>query len=270
MGTSGSSSGPGGGVPLVPPWVPDVGTPAGIAKQDGSVPLQGGAATAPTARFGGARRSLGEFAKAGEGSSLRSGLASYVGRGLGGSANATKRMGGAASRAGALFDVLHSLGGSRADSAALGLDLGTLAGRPANEIIDNLSRLVSPVDGTQDSESSQRAVNAALSDLLDEDDTADIGALSEKQIEWVLERYIVYEINNRIELDIGKAVLEKAPTASAAIERLDEIRGYVQETVAAAFRARRKAGKIIDRSGATKLAVEVIHDTFKVFEEYVQ
>jgi len=266
MGTSASSSGPGSGVPLVPPWVPEAGAPEPVAKQE--QPATG--PLAPRARFGTARRGLGEFARAADRASLRRGLASYAGKGMGGARSAARRMGGAATRSGALFDALGGLSARTFDPAQLGFDASGLAGRSAREIIDRVARFVSPSDGTQDAESSQRAVNAALSDLLDSDANVDITSLTEQQIEWVLERHIVYEIVQRIDLDIGKSILDNAPSPASAIDRMNEIREYVEETVSAAFRAQRKIGRPVDGSTAAKLTSKVIQQTFSVFEEYVE
>jgi len=179
-------------------------------------------------------------------------------------------MGGAATRSGALFDALGGLRAGTFDPAQLGLDAAGLAGRSAREIIDRVARFVSPSDGTQDAESSQRAVNAALSDLLARDANVDITSLTEQQIEWVLERHIVYEIVQRIELDVGKAIVDKAPSAASAIGRMKEMREYVEETVSAAFRACREGGRPVDSSAAAKLTSTIIQETFSVFEEYVE
>ena len=81
------------------------------------------------------------------------------------------------SRSGVFFDALGGLTAGTFDPAQLGFDAAGLAGRSAREIIDRVARFVSPSDGTQDAESSQRAVNAALSDLLDTDPNADIASL---------------------------------------------------------------------------------------------
>ncbi len=264
MGTSSSNSGPGGGVPLVPPWVPDPGAPEPVKKKDPE-PIP-----APPARFGGARRGLGDFARSGDKSALRRGLGNYSSRGLGGSRTAARRMGGAATKSGALFGALNSMSANTFDPAQIGLDAAGLAGRSAREIVDRLARFVSPSDGTQDAESSQRAINSALSDLLEEDPSVAITSLTEQQIEWVLERHVVYEIVQRIELDIGKAIVDKAPSPSAAIDRLNDIREYVQETVAAAFRKHHKSDRSMDAARATKLTSSVIQETFEVFEEYIE
>ncbi|MCZ7581791.1 MAG: hypothetical protein M5U21_13410, partial [Fimbriimonadaceae bacterium] len=195
--------------------------------------------------------------------------ASYASKGLGGSRNAARRMGGAAARSGVLFGALDGLSDGTFDLTQLGFDSAGLAGRSAREIIDRVARFVSPSDGTQDAESSQRAVNAALSDLLENDQTVDITSLTEQQIDWVLERHVAYEIVQRIELDVGKAIVDNAPSAAAAIDRLNEMRDYVEATVAAAFRSHRRTNRLVDASAATRLARTVMQETFGVFEEYL-
>lgn len=266
MGTSASSSGPGGGVPLVPPWVPEAGASEPVSKQEQADP---GPLSAP-ARFGTARRGLADFARSGERSSLSRGLASYTGKGLGGARSAARRMGGASTRSGILFDALGGLSARTFDPAQLGFDAAGLVGRSAREIIDRVARFVSPSDGSQDAESSQRAVNAALSDLLASDPVVDITSLTEQQIDWILERHIVYEIVQRIELDVGKAIVDKSPSPASAIDRMKEMREYVEETVSAAFRAHRQANRPVNSVEATTLTSTVIQETFSVFEEYVE
>ena len=84
MGTSASSKGPGGGVPMVPPWVPDPVPPNPPQDGDGGAPTDGKSPAspnqplpqqpvqaqpspiAPRARFSGARLNLGNFARGGD------------------------------------------------------------------------------------------------------------------------------------------------------------------------------------------------------------
>ena len=96
------------------------------------------------------------------------------------------------------------------------------------------------------------------------------GALTTDHIEWVLERHLVYEIYHRVQLDIGKVVLEKAPSPVAAIRRFDEIRDYIQEVVAASFREHRAKSVALTVAETARLANSVLEDTFAVFEDYVE
>lgn len=268
MGTSGSSSGPGGNVPMVPPWVAD---PGDVAEQGDDAPTTptAGVPIAPTARFGGARRALGDFGRSGSTGSLRKGLGRYTSRGLGGSRTAARRMGGAAVRSGGLYGTLRSLSGSPT-SDARPFDPSSLSGLSAREVIDAIVEFVSPSDGSQDAESSQHAIAAALSDLLADQPDVDLGALSSDEIAWVVERHLVYEIHYRVQLDVGKSVIDKAPSPATAIRRLDEIRDYIQETVASAFRKQRSNRTPLTNAEATELASRILEDTFAVFEDYVE
>jgi hypothetical protein len=131
MGTSASSKGPAGGVPMVPPWVPDLPPTTPDGDGDASPPADNGGEPAelspnqnadalpqapvpdrpmaPAARFTGARRNLGSFAKTGNSGDMRRGLGQYVRSGYGGARTATRRFGGTASTAGALRGALYAL-----------------------------------------------------------------------------------------------------------------------------------------------------------------
>jgi hypothetical protein len=178
-------------------------------------------------------------------------------------------MGGAAVRSGSLYGALQSLAGSPT-SDAKPFDPVTLAGLSALAVIDVLVDFVSPIDGSQDAESSQHAIAAALSDLLETHPNLDLKALTSEEVFWVFVRHLVYEIHYRVQLDVGKAVIRNAPSLPAAMKRLDEIRDYIQETVSAAFRKRRSSDPPLTRAAATALASSILEDTFAVFEEYVE
>lgn len=178
-------------------------------------------------------------------------------------------MGGAAVRSGALYGALRSLSGSPTGDAAP-LDPASLSGLSARELIDAIVDFVSPSDGSQDADSSQHAIAAALSDLLEDQPDIDLGALTSDEIAWVVERHLAYEIHQRVQLDVGKSVLEKATSPATAMRRLDEIRDYIRETVASAFRQRRSSGAPLTNGDATRLANSVLEDTFAVFEEYIE
>lgn len=177
-------------------------------------------------------------------------------------------MGGVALRSGALYDVLNSLGGSPTTDA-VAFDSAALSGLSAREIVDAIVEFVSPSDGTQDSETSQHAIAEALSDLLDEYPDADLGALPPTQIDWVLERHLVHEIDYRVQLDVGRAIQDNAPSIATAVVRLREMREYIEEAVASVFREHRAGGGRLTSAQAISLATGVLEDTFAVFEEYV-
>ena len=246
MGTSASSPGPGRGVPLVPPWVPDPEPEPPAVPDDGqgpeieepAVPLPAPPQMAPPMRFRGARTNLGQFAGSGSQGGLRGGLGRYVRSGLGGSRNASRRMESTARKAGALYGVLHALGSGATPQVDLGIEPTGLAGLPAREIVDRIAEALSPSDGTLDSEASRNSISWALCEFMRREPGADLLALTLEQILLAMVLYIGADICSRIELDIGKTILEKAPDPVTAVERVQEMKRYVRQVVASRFRCR--------------------------------
>src|SRR5262245_43833037 len=151
MGTSQSSRGPGGGVPLVPPWVPpppvnaDGGVPPDTSDgQDvSSLPALGSPLAAP-GRFGSARLALGSFARSGDLASMRRGCSEYVRKGYGGHAGASRRFEGTARTAGSLYGALSGFVTGAPGEFTGTLDRAVLQGRSAREIIDAVIEAVRP------------------------------------------------------------------------------------------------------------------------------
>ncbi len=277
MGTSASSSGPGSGVPLIPPWVPEPDVDPEIAPEgDGNpeidvpvVPQPAPPQIAPAGRFRGARLNLGRYADSGSQDGLRRGLGHYSRSGLGGSRNASRRMAATARNAGAFYGVLHALGSGAPPEVDLGIDPADLAGLPAREIVDRIAEALSPSDGTLDAEASRTSISWAMCEFMRREPGADLLALTPEQIFLTMVLYIGGDICSRIELDIGKTILERAPDPATAVERVQEMKRYVRQVVANRFRRRSaNAGPLTQRE-ASRLATRVIQDTFEVFESYL-
>lgn len=287
MGTSQSSSGSPSGVPMVPPWVPDLPLPA-LSPTEGGPPdnmPESGDETppapapaeprqpipiAPARRFLGANRNLGDYARSGDGASMRRGLGQYVKKGYGGSSTATRRMGGTAQAAQALYSALSGGQGVPATAAGSPLDPALNAGRSANEVMDAVVEAVRPVDGTQDAEASRTSIKDALSDVLNQFPDADLLNLSPEQRELAVERFVAGDVFRRIDLDIGKTIREKAPNAATGLGRLKEVREYVRETVSASFRRLRESGQRLAAGRITQIVQNAIRETFQVFEGYAE
>lgn len=282
MGTSVSSSGPSSGVRLVPPWVsdpdavtePDTNGPASPANdQDVSqtdednedVPQDESSPLASPYRFREANVNLNRFAGSSSSDSLKRGIGQYVRKGLGGSHWASERMAGTTRRARALFGVLHSLSSSASSAVDLGIDTGSLSGRPAREILDRIIEALSPSDGTQDSEASRNSIFKALSRLIREDPTADLIALTNEQINLAIEFFIGEEICRRIELDVGNTILTNAPSPAAAIRLLGEINRYVGQAVRRAFRNQVSNSRSLTQRTITGLVSQIIGHVFQIF-----
>lgn len=288
MGTSASSKGPGGGVPLVPPWVPPLpgapgtvptpaqtapGTPSAPVTQPVTAPVTAPATSpspmAPPRRFGGARASLGRFARSGNHDDLKSGLGHYVRTGYGGGQQAARRMAGTARTAGALYGVFDALRSGQTPAAAPAIDPAALAGRPAREVMDVIADAIRPIDGTQDAEASRQAMDGAVADLLTQFPNADLTTLEQRQIEVMVERYAARDLCHRIELDVGKSITSKAPDPATAVRRLEDMRQYVAAEMTAQFAERRERGEQLNGGNVAALVASVLQSTLSVFEEYV-
>lgn len=273
MGTSQSSSGPGSGVPLVPPWVADV-PEDGIAPGDGDQATPPNASAlppgpppiAPPGRFRGARRSLGSYGRTGNRREMRRGLGHYVRTGYGGAGTTTRRFAGTARTAGALDAALAGAAAGQPAAPRNPLDPVLFQGRSAEEVMNAIVEAVRPVDGTQDAESERVAIRDSLSELLTRFPEVDLLNLNIEQRAFVIERFTAVDVYNRFHLDVGKAIVESAPTAATALSRLRQVKDYVNETVAASFRRLRGAGRALTAGRVSQLVRDALAETFQVFE----
>jgi len=268
---------------MVPPWVPDLAAPAGDdpganpepanpETPQGEQPAKSDEATvqvAPPGRFRPARISLGRFASSGDGRDLRRALGHYVRTGLGGTRTASRRLGGTAHTANALYSALSQLASGQTQPGSP-LDRDLLAGKSARGVIAAVVEAVRPVDGTLDAEASRNAVSLALSDLLTKFPEADLVNLSEVERAFVIECFVARDVYNRFHLDLGQTILNSAPSAAAAAARSKEVLDYVRQTVSAAFRNLASTRQTLVASRVAQVVQAAVRDALVVFDEYVQ
>jgi hypothetical protein len=268
VGTSQSSTGPGPGVALVPPWAdevppdnpPDPNPDNTLEEPDPNRPQE-----APPARFRDTRRSLGSYARSGNNQDLRRALGHYVRSGYGGTANMTRRLSGTAVTAGRLGTMFQT--GQTPDGTSL-RDAALANGNDANAVLDAIVDAASPADGTQDKEASRHSIRNALSDLLARFPGADLFALTELQRNYLIERYAALDVYARFCLDLQKSVLDKAPDAVTGMRRLRHIREFISEQVSASFRRIRDSNASPTTRSIAQLARSALRETMAVFEEY--
>lgn len=285
MGTSQSSKGPPSNVPMVPPWVPDIPLPATLPNV---IPHEGTPDTgveqnqtpqieprqpipiAPAGRFRNTRRSLGKFARYGDRGSMRNGVGSYVKNGYGGSRTATRRFGGTTQTANALYSALAVGTDNIRTAPGRQLDPVLMAGRSVDDVMDAVVEAVRPVDGTQDTEAGRAAIKDALAEALTRFPEADLLNLEDLQREFVIESYVAADVFRRFDLDLGKTIVDKSPSAIAGLGRLKEIREYIRETIAASFRKLRNDGQQMVAGHIAEIVKDALYETFRVFEEYAE
>lgn len=264
---------------MVPPWVPDPlpppepGEDYGTQPPDdtGAAPPQPApSAIAPAGRFGPARTSLGQYARSGSQGDLRRGLGHYVGKGLGGSRTAARRLGGTARTAGSLYGALSAVAAGQPAEAGSPLDPALLSGRSTDEVISAVIEATRPVDGTLDGEASRSAIHSALSGLLARSPDTGFLNLTVDDRFFIIERFVAIDIFNRIELDVGAHIQDKAQSISAGLARLRSIRDYVKQAVSNTFRKLRAAGGQPTARRVAAIARQTIQETFEVFEGYAR
>lgn len=285
MGTSQSSKGSPSNVPMVPPWVSEIPL---VPIQPGeippaSMPDQGEnqesppseapprlILLAPTGRFREARLNLRRFAQSGERDSMCRGLSSYIHKGYGGSETATRRLGSTIKAANVMYLALSS--GENNPFAAPGsiLDPILLSGCSIDDVMDAIVEATRPIDGTLDAESSRAAIKDALVEMLTVFPDADLLSLEDLHREFAIECFVAAEIFYHFELDLGRTIINNAPTATLGLERLKEVREYIRETVSASFRLLRNTGLKMVSGRIAEIVQQAIHETVQVFEEYAQ
>jgi len=272
---------------MVPPWVPDV--PVSPAPPQEPQPAPGAnpgepeqpippqpiapqapIPIAPLRRFAGASRNLGDFARTGDRESMRRGIGQYVKSGYGGGTTATRRLGSTVQTANALYSALSGPPGNPFAAPGGPLDPVLVGGRSADEIMDAVVEAIRPVDGTQDSEASRAAIKDALADVLERFPDANLLDLQDEQRELAIERYVAGDVFRRFDLELGRKIYEKAPNATTALSRLKEIREYVRETIAAAFRELRSAGQKLAAGRIMQIVQSALKESHQVFEAYAE
>ena len=95
------------------------------------------------------------------------------------------------------------------------------------------------------------------------------GCLTHDQIILAMELFISADVCRRIEVDVGKSVLDRATDAATTDRRLEEMHRFVRQVVASAFRRRSATPDPLTQRAATGLVSRVIRDTLEVFESYL-
>lgn len=278
MGTSASSMGPGAGVSLDPEWLDDIELPNQDNTQsedddntendnqsDEKEPDDNEKPDiAPKFRFASARKGMGEYVRSGNKDSLRKSLGHYSKTGMGGAKNLSKRMRTSTKVAANFFQTFQSLRDN--ENFALGKILSELQGRGANanEIIDTIIDNVCPNGGSLDEVSCRDSGRFALSEFMSQNPDADISKLTDDQIWSLTGTFLGNEAFSRIQLDIGQAFEKQNVSAVERVNRMNEMKDYLQSEISAQLNRLRNSGsQTIDMQ---KLFQTAIKNTFEVYE----
>ena len=201
---------------------------------------------------------------------MRRGLGHYIRSGYGGSAGATRRHGGTAVTAGVLWSALTDFATGEPSTPEQAIDLALLEAESVDDVMDAIVEVVRPVDGTHDAEVERLAIRDSLADLLSVYPDADLAHLHAEQRGYAIEIFTARSIFGRFELDVGQTILSRAPNAVTALSRLQEVRDYVDQAVAASFRSLHSSGRTLDSGRVDRIVQDALQETFEVFEAYIQ
>jgi hypothetical protein len=260
---------------MVPPWVPPAPPPVDPASPDGppdadDIPNPGPDVTAPDSnRFRGARTNLGQFARGGTANNVRRAVSHYVRTGYGGSGTASSRLANTTRTAGTLYQMLSAYAGNTSAPAGAP-SKQALTGRDAKALINAVVEAVAKTTGSLDVEAARKAIESALSEVLEEYPDEDLLNLSDEARERAIECYVAEDVFVHMELDVGDAIWKNADSATEAVEQLDEIREFIRETVFASFDKLHEDGVSINTDNVSNVASKALRDAMVVFEEYIK
>jgi hypothetical protein len=249
MGTSQSSTGPGGGSPLIPPWADDQPQQPQVAPQ--------------SARFMAYRQSLGRFVSRGDRSDLEGAVGHYARKSSGGGGSAARRM-GSVTRAGAgLFGALAGVPSAAGEAS---VDLGSLVGLPCDLAISAITQALTTEDG--DSDKIRAAMNHALVEALDGVETFDLQCITDDVIVDTMIGYLSESIFLQMVMDSGKA-WNRADAPAQAVRAENELRELIK-VVVDKHMAPKLAGNVrnIGRQQMAQIEREAIMDVWKEWEDY--
>lgn len=179
-------------------------------------------------------------------------------------------MGRTTAAAGGFADALSALRDGAPLPPNIPLDPATLTGKSQQEIADAIIDAVTPTDGTQDAESSRDSAARAFAEVLEVSPAADLTALPQDMVELFFERFLANDLVARIQLDVGKAVLDRAPDAATAIQRLETMQSFVKQEFNRAAQALKDAGQRLQQGNGKALGDASIKATLDVFEGWLK
>lgn len=231
MGTSTRNKGQSGHTPLVPTWLEgeeDIGS----QQETQQIPPDGDAN-----RFIGPIRSFTEYVNGGgrNGSAMKSAVSNYVRRSLGGTENATKRLGSARITAGRLYSVINAIGfGGGIDYLANELSIDNLNGLPADLFFLRIADFIVPDGGPNDEGIARSAYFEAIADN-PKLSGIPIENISSEDRDEVLQNFMGKVIEEHIMNDIANKVIQ-LPNDMKQIAHIEkQVKQLIKNSVSDAF-----------------------------------
>ncbi len=285
MGTSGSSDGPGPGVPFDPPWLDDIDMPqvsnvqsqdeepqddqkpadADLGNDEPEPPVKP-SEVAPPRRFANARKALGEFARTGSENAFRKAVGHYSRTGWGGARSAANRMRTSARSGASAFNFLQATRERTDPAINEWIDSLTARNASTQEIADEIVKHTMPRGGSQDEVASQQSMAQAMEDLLVNDPDVDLFNMDDDSIWALIESFLGYEAFYRLSLDIGQVFEDSALSPRDRVTRMKEIREYLKAEMSAQVSALRANRSEATSGQLQSILQHAIENTFAVYE----
>lgn len=268
MGTSGSSVGPGGGVPFDPPWLDDISLaqPGDGQPTPPPEPPVKPPDVAPPRRFANARRALGEFARTGNEDAFRRAVGHYSRTGMGGARGAASRMRTSARSGANVFNILQSARERTDPAVNEWVESLTARNASAQKIADEIIRHATPTGSSQDEAACQQSMAQAMEDLLTDDPGVDLLNLDDDNIWALIESFLGYEAFHRLCLDIGQVFEDSALSPRDRVTRMNEMQDYLKAELRAQVEALRTETPNAGSGQLQSILQSALQNTFAVYE----
>lgn len=275
MGTSTSSSGPASGISMDPPWLDDINSSSILpsdsnAGEESNLPIEQSISQQPTlvappARFGTARKNLGEFARTGNQDSFKKAVGQYSKKGMGGATNVAKRMRASTSSVSGLVSFLRDVKSNTLPDIQDWAKNLMSKSPTAHEVIDAIIDRVTNEGGIIDEESIKDSMANAMSDLIEQNPNLDLLNLGDDESWDLIENFLSYEASNRLQLDIGQ-LLERTLSPMELVQRTDEMREYLKSEITAQLQPYKSSDNHPDIGKLNAVIHQALESTFFVFE----
>lgn len=275
MGTSTRNKGQNGHNPLLPTWLDGDGdnttnpesTGDATNNPDISVQLPIPPEADPN-RFRGPRTSFTHFV-AGNGtnhSSMRRGISNYISRSLGGSANATKRLGSSRRSTAALYGILNSIGSGGFRDAARLLSLESLEGLRTSEFFIRIAEFICPDGGPNDEGISR---SAYYDTVVDNPDIMNkpVESLNQEEINAILKKYMAKVVMQQIMNGIANNAIRVSKTLDEISHVEDAVEQFIEQSISDAIAQVKSENANLTNKKAQEITDDIYHRTFEILEE---
>lgn len=198
-------------------------------------------------------------------------MGGYVGKGYSGAKNAAARMGQAATSAGRAHAILSDLAAGTATAEELGFVPSAMANADMEDVVDALVDAICREDITLDDAAGRKAVDRALSDVLKENQDANLLSMPEPLIREVWLQTLSNHCFENIMLDIGASLQNGAQGNPTTFnDRCVELRDFVLEGFREQVRAFERRGERVSKVNSVAVGARVIRQVMDVYEGWMQ